>query len=86
LRSGTTITGVDIDGIALQFTVAGAMLTSIPNLNTTDYVSTTPDFGFLVEPVVAANRTARRLRTLTHRQWCLLAAKHIGHHLRQFGV
>ncbi len=54
LRTGNTITGVEIYGIAFRFTIAGATLTSISNLNTTDYVITTPDFGFLVEPVATA--------------------------------
>ena len=54
LRTGDTITGVEIYGIAFRFTIAGATLTSISNLNTTDYVITTPAFGFLVEPVATA--------------------------------
>ncbi len=54
LRTGNTITGVEIYGIAFRFTIAGATLTSISNLNTTEYVITTPDFGFLVEPVATA--------------------------------
>ena len=49
LRTGTTITGVEIYGIAFRFTIAGATFTSISNLNTAEYVITTPDFGFLVE-------------------------------------
>ncbi len=49
LRAGNTITGIEIYGIAFQLTIAGATLTSISNLNTDEYVITTPDFGFLVE-------------------------------------
>ncbi len=54
LRTGNTITGVEIYGIAFRFTIAGATLTSISNLNTAEYVITTPDFGFLVEPEATA--------------------------------
>jgi hypothetical protein len=54
LRTGNAITGVEIYGIAFRFTIAGATLTSISNLNTTDYVITTPDFGFLVESLADA--------------------------------
>jgi len=54
LRTGDTITGVEIYGIAFRFTIAGATLTSISNLNTVDYVITTPSFGFLVEPEATA--------------------------------
>jgi len=54
LRADNTITGVEIYGIAFQFTIAGATLTSISNLNTTDYVITTPASGFLVESLAIA--------------------------------
>ena len=54
LGSGGTITGVEIYGIAFTCTFAGATLTSVSNLNTTDYVITTPEFGFLVEPLTTA--------------------------------
>ena len=54
LRTDNSITGVEIYGIAFRFTIAGATLTSISNLNTTDYVITTPDFGFLVESLADA--------------------------------
>jgi len=54
LRTGNTITGVEIYGIAFRCTIAGATFTSISNLNTADYVITTPDFGFLVEPITTA--------------------------------
>ena len=54
LRTGNTIDGVEIYGIAFRFTIAGATLTSVSNLNTAEYVITTPAFGFLVEPEVTA--------------------------------
>jgi len=54
LGGGGLITGVEIYGIAFSCTLAGATLTSVSNLNTTDYVITTPDFGFLVEPLAEA--------------------------------
>ena len=49
LRTGTSITGVEIYGIAFQLTIAGATLTSVSNLDTSQYVITTPDFGLIVE-------------------------------------
>ena len=55
LGSGGTITGVEIYGIAFECMLAGATLTSVSNLNTTDYVITTPQFGFLVESLADAN-------------------------------
>ncbi len=55
LGSGGTITGVDIYGIAFECTLAGATLISISNLNTADYVITTPEFGFLVESLADAD-------------------------------
>lgn len=54
LRTGNTITGVEIYGIAFRFTTAGATLTSITNLNTGAYVITTRDFGFLIKPEATA--------------------------------
>jgi len=54
LGGGGLITGVEIYGIAFSCTFAGATLTSISNLNTTDYVITTPEFGFRVEPLIEA--------------------------------
>jgi hypothetical protein len=54
LRTGNTITGLEIYGIAFQIDIAGATLTSISNLDTVDYVITTPDFGFVVEPLDTA--------------------------------
>jgi len=54
LRLGNTITGVEIYGIAFRCTLAGATLTSISNLNTTDYVITMPSFGMIVEPLTTA--------------------------------
>jgi hypothetical protein len=54
LRTGNAITGVEIYGLAFEFTIAGATLTSISNLNTTDYVITTPAFGLVVESEAVA--------------------------------
>jgi hypothetical protein len=54
LGSGGTITGVEIFGIAFECTFAGATLISISNLNTAEYVITTPEFGFLVESLADA--------------------------------
>jgi hypothetical protein len=54
LGSGGLISGIEIYGIAFEVTLAGASLTSISNLNTTDYVITTPEFGFLVESLADA--------------------------------
>jgi hypothetical protein len=54
LRAGNTITGVEIYGIAFRFTIGGATLTSVSNLNTVDYVITTPPFGMIVEPLADA--------------------------------
>ena len=54
LGSGGTITGVDIVGIAFECSLAGATLISISNLNTADYVITTPEFGFIVESLADA--------------------------------
>lgn len=54
LGSGGTITGVDVYGIAFECTLAGATLTSVSNLNTTDYVITTHEFGFIVELLAEA--------------------------------
>jgi hypothetical protein len=54
IGSGGTITGVEVYGIAFECTLAGATLTSVSNLNTTDYVITTPEFCFIVESLVEA--------------------------------
>ena len=54
LGSGGTITGVEVYGIAFECTLAGATLISVSNLNTTDYVITTPEFGFIVESLTEA--------------------------------
>ena len=37
-----------------ECTLAGATLTSVSNLNTVDYVITTPEFGLIVEPLAEA--------------------------------
>jgi len=49
LGSGGEITGLQINGVEFQASFAGATFTSISNLNTADYVITTPDYGSLVE-------------------------------------
>lgn len=55
LQTGSsTITGVEIYGIAFACSFPGATITSVSNFNTTDYVITTPEFGFLVEPLTDA--------------------------------
>ena len=54
LGSGGLITGVEIYGIAFEITLPGATLISISNLNTADYVITTPAFGFVVESLADA--------------------------------
>lgn len=54
LGTGGVISGVEIYGIAFECTVGGATLTSISNLDTTQYVITTPAFGSIVEPLSEA--------------------------------
>ncbi len=54
LESGGTITALEIYGIKFTAEIGGASLTSISNLNTTDYVITTPAFGSVVEPLTEA--------------------------------
>jgi len=55
LQTGSsTITGVEIYGIAFTCSFPGATITSVSNFNTVDYVITTPEFGFLVEPLSEA--------------------------------
>jgi len=54
LGSGGVITGVEVYGIAFRCSLAGATLTSISNLNTVDYVITTPEFGLVVESLTEA--------------------------------
>jgi hypothetical protein len=49
LGSGGMITGLEIYGVEFQASFAGATFTSISNLNTADYVITTPDYGSIVE-------------------------------------
>jgi len=51
LGSGGTITGIEIYGIKFSANIGGASLTSISNLNTSDYVITIPAFGLVVEPL-----------------------------------
>ena len=49
LGSGGMITGIEIYGIEFSASYAGTTFRSISNLNTTDYVITTPDYGSIVE-------------------------------------
>lgn len=49
LVSGGVIEGVAIYGIAFEISVAGSTFRSISNLNTTDCVITTPEYGSIVE-------------------------------------
>ena len=49
IGSGGVIDAVAVYGIAFDFTLAGATLSSISNLDTTQYVITTPAFGRVVE-------------------------------------
>jgi hypothetical protein len=49
LGSGGEITGIEIYGVAFQASFAGTTFTSISNLNTTEYVITTPAYGSIVE-------------------------------------
>ncbi|MEW5825409.1 MAG: hypothetical protein AB1778_01130 [Candidatus Bipolaricaulota bacterium] len=54
LGNGGLITGLEIYGIAFRASFGGATLTSITNLDTTQYVITTPDFGWFVESLADA--------------------------------
>ncbi|MCD6136175.1 hypothetical protein J7J63_05625 [Candidatus Bipolaricaulota bacterium] len=49
LGNGGQITGIEIYGIEFSATYAGTTFRSISNLNTTDYVITTPGYGSIVE-------------------------------------
>jgi hypothetical protein len=51
---GGYITGLDIYGIAFEAAFEGAKFTSISNLNTVDYVITTPAYGLVVESLETA--------------------------------
>ena len=54
LQDGAKITGIEIYGIAFQANFAGATLTSISNLDTSQYVITIPEYGLIVEPLSLA--------------------------------
>lgn len=54
LGSGGLITGLEIYGIAFYASFGGATFTSVSNLDTTQYVITTRDFGWRVEPLTDA--------------------------------
>ena len=49
LGSGGQITGIEIYGIEFSASYAGTTFRSISNLNTTDYVITTPAYGSIIE-------------------------------------
>ena len=49
LGSGGTITGLAIYGVEFEATISGSTLRSISNLDTVDYVITTPEYGSIVE-------------------------------------
>ncbi len=49
LGSGGQITGIEIYGVKFSASFAGTTFRSISNLNTTDYVITTPEYGSIVE-------------------------------------
>lgn len=49
LGSGGSITGIEIYGIEFSATLGGTTFRSISNLNTTDYVITTPAYGSVIE-------------------------------------
>ena len=51
LGTGGHITGLDIYGIKFELSLAGATLRSVSNLDTTQYVISTPAFGSIVEPI-----------------------------------
>jgi hypothetical protein len=52
--SGGVISGLEVYGIAFEAAFEGATFTSISNLNSVDYVITTPAYGLVVEPLVTA--------------------------------
>jgi len=54
LDGASTITGIEIYGIALEVELGGARFSSISNLDTTKYVITTPRFGSIIEPLATA--------------------------------
>jgi len=54
LGSSGLITGLEVYGIAFSATFGGATLTSISNLDTSQYVITTPEFGLIVESLADA--------------------------------
>ncbi len=54
VQSGSTITGVEIYGIAFEATIGNGTFRSVSNLDTSQYVITTPAFGSLVEPLTEA--------------------------------
>ena len=55
VQSGSIMTGVEVYGIGASVTIWNATLQSISNLDTTQYVITTPEFGSIVELKVDAD-------------------------------
>ncbi len=68
----------------------GKVQTSPEMLTTTpaDWEADTRGFEELVSRLVRAQEVAPHpiFGTLSHREWCILAAKHMDHHLSQFAV
>ncbi len=58
LGSGGTITGVEIYGVEFSATLAGTTFRSLSNLNTVDYVITTPEYGSTIELKTDADANA----------------------------
>jgi hypothetical protein len=54
VESGGIISGLEIYGISFEAAFEGATFSSISNLNTVDYVITTPAYGLVVEPLTTA--------------------------------
>jgi hypothetical protein len=54
VQSGSAITGVDIYGIAFELTVGNGTLRSVSNMDISQYVIATKDFGMIVEPLADA--------------------------------
>ena len=54
IGTGGLIEAIDVFGIKFQATIGGGTFTSISNLNTTEYVITRPEFGWIVESLTDA--------------------------------
>ena len=51
VQSGSMITGLEVYGVAFEMTIGNGTIRSVSNLDTSQYVITTPEFGFVVEPL-----------------------------------